>query len=87
MKGSLKHAEVEDHWLSDRDDEERTKIRKFRTKTESDIIPHEAPMMKHRSHFLLEIILGKTEFPRQMCGSLAMPPPCWALSVLSAAAD
>lgn len=38
------------------------------------------------SHILLEIIPGKMQFPRQMCATLALPPPCWALFVVSAAA-
>lgn len=42
LKGSLKHRDIEDHWLSDRDGKERTKIRKFKTKRESDRFPHEA---------------------------------------------
>lgn len=83
---------VEGPWLHDRDGREGTKIRKLKMKMKLDRFPCEAEISALRrqvgygSHLLLTTIPGKTQFPKQMCTSLALPPPSRALSLVSAAA-
>lgn len=83
--------EVEGPWLRDRDGREGTKIRKLKMKMKSGRFPCGAEISALRrqvgygSHLLLTIP-GKMQFPKQMCASLALPPPSRALSVVSVAA-